>query len=480
MLSPGSGEDAGGLPRSQSGANPQHVMAALLGDYWLDRDEHLPSASLVDLVCDFGVTTASARAALSRLLRRGTLDARKIGRNTFYRLSARARARLEQTRDALVASTEPAAPALGRHLARRGLLRLGGPPRGAPRAARRPAPARVRPALRRRLGGARRPPRGPGPPAGRARRRAGDRPALVRAPPRGRRRAPERGLEPRRRSPTATAASRRLRPGARRARRRRRHPPVGAPAARRGRSRPGVASSTTTRRCRRALLPPGWPRAEATERLRPACSTVSRRSPSTASGRSSPRRRPTWPLWPPSAGSAGRPARRRTGVARIPRAHLGLGTGFPSRSRRSSRGGPGPCAKITPPARPGGSALGEGLGGTHEDRFQQTACRRRHGGRRPGGHRAHRGGRTRRRPDRSGPGDGPVRLCPQGRPGRRMAQAPSGRRPSSTSVTARSSRSVPTRVWRPVRASATSRAGPARRPSRRRPPRPVTPAASRR
>lgn len=107
MLSPGPGEDVGGLPRSQSGANPQHVMATLLGDYWLDRDEHLPSASLVDLVCDFDVTTASARAALSRLLRRGTLDARKSGRNTFYRLSPPARAGLAATRDALVASTAP-------------------------------------------------------------------------------------------------------------------------------------------------------------------------------------------------------------------------------------------------------------------------------------------------------------------------------------------------------------------------------------
>lgn len=107
MPSPRSAEDSGGLPRSQSGANPQHVMASLLGDYWLDRDEHLPSTSLVDLVCEFDVTTASARAALSRLLRRGTLHSRKAGRNTFYRLSDSARARLAATRDALISSTTP-------------------------------------------------------------------------------------------------------------------------------------------------------------------------------------------------------------------------------------------------------------------------------------------------------------------------------------------------------------------------------------
>lgn len=104
----GSSDRPEGLPRSQNGANPQHLMAALLGDYWLDRDEHLPSATLVDVVREFDVTTASARAALSRLLRRGTLVARKSGRNTFYRLSDGARERLREARSALTASTEPA------------------------------------------------------------------------------------------------------------------------------------------------------------------------------------------------------------------------------------------------------------------------------------------------------------------------------------------------------------------------------------
>jgi phenylacetic acid degradation operon negative regulatory protein len=102
------GDDAAAdLPRIQSGANPQHVMASLLGDYWLDRDEHLPSVTLVRLVAEFGVTTASARAALSRLLRRGTLEVSKTGRNTFYRLSGRARGRLTAARADIVASTRP-------------------------------------------------------------------------------------------------------------------------------------------------------------------------------------------------------------------------------------------------------------------------------------------------------------------------------------------------------------------------------------
>ena len=107
MHAPRPGEGPG-LPRSQSGANPQHLMAVLLGDFWLDRDEHLPSVTLVDLVREFDVTTASARAALSRLLRRGTLAARKTGRHTYYRLSDDAREGLRQARAALAASTGPA------------------------------------------------------------------------------------------------------------------------------------------------------------------------------------------------------------------------------------------------------------------------------------------------------------------------------------------------------------------------------------
>jgi phenylacetic acid degradation operon negative regulatory protein len=130
------------LPRSQTGANPQRVMAALLGDYWLDRDEHLPSTTLVDLVAEFGVTAASGRAALSRLLRRGTLEVRKVGRTTRYRLSDNARAGLRRTGDELVAAVHGGARAWDgrwtvvafsvredrrevRHALRSGLRRLG-------------------------------------------------------------------------------------------------------------------------------------------------------------------------------------------------------------------------------------------------------------------------------------------------------------------------------------------------------------------
>jgi phenylacetic acid degradation operon negative regulatory protein len=78
------------LPRMQAGAQPQHLLITLLGDYWYGRREHLPSAALVRLLAEFGVTPVGARAALSRLARRGLLESSKYGRRTYYRLTERA------------------------------------------------------------------------------------------------------------------------------------------------------------------------------------------------------------------------------------------------------------------------------------------------------------------------------------------------------------------------------------------------------
>jgi phenylacetic acid degradation operon negative regulatory protein len=75
------------LPRSQAGGSPQHLLVTLLGDYWLMREEHLPSAALVAMIKEFGVSEVGARAALSRLGRRGVLESSKVGRRTFYGLN---------------------------------------------------------------------------------------------------------------------------------------------------------------------------------------------------------------------------------------------------------------------------------------------------------------------------------------------------------------------------------------------------------
>jgi phenylacetic acid degradation operon negative regulatory protein len=85
------------LPRTQSGSNPQHLLLGLLTDHWFGNTEPLPSAALVRLLEEFDVTTAGARAAISRLAKRGVLVATKRGRQTFYGLHADAARALTQT-----------------------------------------------------------------------------------------------------------------------------------------------------------------------------------------------------------------------------------------------------------------------------------------------------------------------------------------------------------------------------------------------
>ena len=69
---------------------PPRLLLTLLGDYWWRRAEPLPSAALVALLAEFGVSDSAARAALSRLTRNGLLITSKSGRRTVVSLSERA------------------------------------------------------------------------------------------------------------------------------------------------------------------------------------------------------------------------------------------------------------------------------------------------------------------------------------------------------------------------------------------------------
>jgi phenylacetic acid degradation operon negative regulatory protein len=69
---------------------PPRLLLTLLGDYWWQRTESLPSAAIVGLLAEFGVSDSAARAALSRLTRNGLLVTSRSGRRTFVRLSQRA------------------------------------------------------------------------------------------------------------------------------------------------------------------------------------------------------------------------------------------------------------------------------------------------------------------------------------------------------------------------------------------------------
>lgn len=88
-----------GAPRAQAGPNPQHLLATLLGEYLDSADADLPSVAVVAMLREFGITEASARAALSRLTKRGLIAVRGSGRPPVYHLTPQAIARHRRRMD---------------------------------------------------------------------------------------------------------------------------------------------------------------------------------------------------------------------------------------------------------------------------------------------------------------------------------------------------------------------------------------------
>jgi len=77
------------IPRTRQGSPPS-LLLNIFGSYWWGRSEPFPSAALVTLLADFGVSDVSARAALSRMQKHGLLVSSRSGRNTAYVVSPRA------------------------------------------------------------------------------------------------------------------------------------------------------------------------------------------------------------------------------------------------------------------------------------------------------------------------------------------------------------------------------------------------------
>src|SRR2546429_9050478 len=71
---------------------PPRLLLTLLGDYWWQRSEPLPSAAILALLAEFGGSDSAARAALPRPARHGLLITSKSGRRTLPQLSAPAAA----------------------------------------------------------------------------------------------------------------------------------------------------------------------------------------------------------------------------------------------------------------------------------------------------------------------------------------------------------------------------------------------------
>jgi phenylacetic acid degradation operon negative regulatory protein len=82
------------LPRRQAGSSPQGLAVTLLADYTLRTRAWLPSAAIVALLAESDVSHTGARAAISRLARRGVLEGSRQGRHSSYRLTDAAAASL--------------------------------------------------------------------------------------------------------------------------------------------------------------------------------------------------------------------------------------------------------------------------------------------------------------------------------------------------------------------------------------------------
>jgi phenylacetic acid degradation operon negative regulatory protein len=97
------------LPRRQAGNSPQGLTVTLLADYTLRTRAWLPSAAIVALLTEAGVSQAGARTAISRLARRGVLEGHRQGRRSSYRLTPAAAGFLSLGGSAIVspAGAEP-------------------------------------------------------------------------------------------------------------------------------------------------------------------------------------------------------------------------------------------------------------------------------------------------------------------------------------------------------------------------------------
>lgn len=84
-------------PRVQSGPSPQHLLSTVLGEYLDSSDAELPATTVVAVLGELGISPASARAALSRLTRRGIVAVRGSARPPVYSLTPQTIARHRST-----------------------------------------------------------------------------------------------------------------------------------------------------------------------------------------------------------------------------------------------------------------------------------------------------------------------------------------------------------------------------------------------
>jgi phenylacetic acid degradation operon negative regulatory protein len=81
---------------ARDGARPRDLIFTLFGEYLLERADSVWVGSLIALLEPFGLTEGTARTALSRMAKKGWLEARREGRHAFYSLTPRGRRLLEE------------------------------------------------------------------------------------------------------------------------------------------------------------------------------------------------------------------------------------------------------------------------------------------------------------------------------------------------------------------------------------------------
>ena len=79
----------------------QRLIVTLLADYH-NVAPAVPSALIVDVLADLGVTSDAARTALSRLVKQGLIERSRAGRATSYQLSESGRRDVDETQDLIL------------------------------------------------------------------------------------------------------------------------------------------------------------------------------------------------------------------------------------------------------------------------------------------------------------------------------------------------------------------------------------------
>ncbi|KQL46299.1 PaaX family transcrtiptional regulator [Brevibacillus choshinensis] len=75
---------------------PQSMLFTIYGEYVRHYGSEIWIGSLTKLMGEFGLSEPAVRAAISRMLRQGWLESRKVGNRSFYSVSERGKKRLEE------------------------------------------------------------------------------------------------------------------------------------------------------------------------------------------------------------------------------------------------------------------------------------------------------------------------------------------------------------------------------------------------